>query len=575
MARLGERRSGPAREVDGIDVLDRLASAPLWAHASALLVALFVLLPVVGTSASYSADEGAAIIQARSLADGDGWIIPHPVPEVDPTGKLYPLELSLAGPKGAASYGKHPAYPVVLAAADRLGGVTAMVSVSLLATWVAALAAAALATRVAGGLARTALWVAGLGSPLLFNGYWVIAHTLGAAAIAWAVVAVVDGSRPGRRAWVLAAAPLLVAIATLLRTEAALYGIGLALVAAGWGIGTRRPLLVVTGAATGIAVAAARAIDSVVARRIVGEPLLSRSAFDPRPAASFLSERLDGLTATWLRPAPPGDSSLAGVLVLVAAVLVLVAAVCALRARPGPAVVLAGGAAVLLAVPAIALPAIPVPGLLFAFPILVVGAIGALGHPVVVDRRSTTIVLGTLLVGWAGVLATQYAEGGVTEWGGRYFAVGLPLTVPLVLVGVRALLVDLPPASARGITVALGVILLALSAVSLRELREVHEDTRDTFALIDATADRVGPRPVVVTDVAAAPRLDWANFDDHRWLLVDPDAEADLPAALADAGIERWVLVSGDVDHALEAFDDLTVVEQASPSVVVVERRRP
>ena len=52
----------------GRQVARRVADAPLWAHALALLVGLLVLLPIVGTQASYSADEGAAIIQARSLA---------------------------------------------------------------------------------------------------------------------------------------------------------------------------------------------------------------------------------------------------------------------------------------------------------------------------------------------------------------------------------------------------------------------------------------------------------------------------------------------------------------------------
>src|SRR5215207_3010069 len=59
---------------------------PIRAHVAALAVVLLALVPVVGTGASFSADEGAVIIQARSLARGHGWIVEHPVPAVDPEG---------------------------------------------------------------------------------------------------------------------------------------------------------------------------------------------------------------------------------------------------------------------------------------------------------------------------------------------------------------------------------------------------------------------------------------------------------------------------------------------------------
>ncbi|MDQ6910972.1 MAG: hypothetical protein M3Z84_09370, partial [Actinomycetota bacterium] len=107
--------------------LRRLWGAPVWAHLLALAVVLVALVPLVGTTASFSADEGAAIVQAHSLSRGDGWIVEHPLPQVDPTGKNYPLELSERGSRGFAPFGKHPLYALALAAADGLGGVTAMV----------------------------------------------------------------------------------------------------------------------------------------------------------------------------------------------------------------------------------------------------------------------------------------------------------------------------------------------------------------------------------------------------------------------------------------------------------------
>ncbi len=213
---------------------ETIASAPIALHAGALLVVLLALLPLVGTAVSYSADEGAAIIQAESLADGDGWIIPHPFPEVDPAGDHYPLENSPSGPEGTASYAKHPAYPWLLAGADRLGGHTAMVLVSLLGTWAAAVGAAYLARSLVGGYARTSLWLVGAGCPLLFDGYWVIAHSVAAALVVWAVWAALRLDR-SRWPWLaVVGVPVLVAAATMLRTEVALYAVGLGWPSSRW-----------------------------------------------------------------------------------------------------------------------------------------------------------------------------------------------------------------------------------------------------------------------------------------------------------------------------------------------------
>ncbi|HEV3401140.1 MAG TPA: hypothetical protein VG078_04905, partial [Acidimicrobiales bacterium] len=208
----------------------RVWRLPLGVHVAALAVVLVALVPVVGPGVSFSADEGAAIVQARHLARGDGWIVDHPVPEADPEGTNYPLELSARGLDGrTAPFAKHPLYAVLLGAASRLGGVTAMVLLSVAGTIAAAALAAALAGRMGPGLARPALWAVGAGSPLLFDGYLVIAHTLGAALAAAAVLCAVRAFEDRRR-WLSSAAGVLAcaAVAVLLRTEASLFALALA-----------------------------------------------------------------------------------------------------------------------------------------------------------------------------------------------------------------------------------------------------------------------------------------------------------------------------------------------------------
>ena len=129
------------------------------------------------------------------------------MPEVDPDGVNYPLEFSESGPRGWTPFAKHPLYPLLLAGADRVAGVAGMVLLSLAGTVAAAGLAGALARRLDPGLTRPAIWVVGLASPLLFDGFLVIAHTLGAALVASAVLAAVVAIERRRPALALAVVP--------------------------------------------------------------------------------------------------------------------------------------------------------------------------------------------------------------------------------------------------------------------------------------------------------------------------------------------------------------------------------
>ena len=162
--------------------LRRAWAAPIGAHLAALALALVGVTFLVGWNAPFSADEGAAAAQARLLSEGDGWSMPHPFPEVDPTGDAFPLARSTETEGGWAPFAKHPTYALLLAGADGAGGVPAMVLVSLAGTVAAAGVASALAGRLDRSLARPALWVTGLASPLVFDAHLLMAHTLAAAA---------------------------------------------------------------------------------------------------------------------------------------------------------------------------------------------------------------------------------------------------------------------------------------------------------------------------------------------------------------------------------------------------------
>jgi hypothetical protein len=546
----------------------RAWAAPLWAHAAALAVVLLALLSLVDPSTSYSADEGAAIIQARSLADGGGWIVEHPFPEADPTGERYPLELSEWGTDGVAPYAKHPLYPVLLAGADRLGGTTAMILLSLVGTVAAAVVAASLSARVRPGIERSTLWTVGLVSPLLFSAFWVIAHSLAAALAGLAVLAALRAAERDRIRWsVLAAVAATLSIG--LRTEAVFLAGGLLAIGAWEVVRHRSRAWFATGALVAVGALAVRLGEPRLVRQIVGSPR-SRPMFGDASDSGFVADRWDGFAQTWLRPAvgPEGTAVLLGAL----AVLFAAIAVWQLRRRRPDLPMLrvaAIAAAALIVARVVSQPTTAVPGLIAAFPLLWIGLVagGRDALPTPSARRMAAIAG----IGSLGVLATQYPEGGSAEWGGRYFAVFLPLAVPLALAGLVAVGERLDRDTLRIVGGSLLVGSLALSGLAVAELRVVHGRGERSLELIGDAAASL-PSPVIVSTAPALPRFAWETFEDQRWLLVDPMEDDTVVRDLERAGVEEIVVVSYELEDTLERLGGLERIpgRPGSRSVAVV-----
>jgi hypothetical protein len=505
----------------------RLWLTPLWAHASALALVLVALAGVVRTGDSLSADEGAAIVQARTLTRDGTWVRAHPLPAVDPPGRMYPLENSGAGPDGRAPFVRHPLYALLLAGADRLGGVTAMVLLSIAATVAAAASAAALARRLDPGATRVVLWTVGLASPLLFDSYLVIAHSLGAAAAGLATLAGLRAVE-GRSRWGLLAVGA-IAIAALLRNEAVLLGGALAagMLVAGWRVARVRA--VALAAAVVGAGAAAHVAETAWQVGILGGR--GASAGLPDIGSGVLGSRLDAFRSTWLSPGYRGWTT--GAVLLVVMLVVTVAAAVQLRRREaGPAAVLAGVAAVLAVARVVAGPTDVVPGLLVAFPLLAVGL-------VLLARPEPLVAIAALFA--VGVLATQYGRGGTAEWGGRYFALAVPVVTPVVVVALRDGLARVERPARTAIAVAVAVQAGALAVLAVAALRVGQQRTADLRHAVAAAPSSLSP--VVLTGNGAVPRLMWRLLDDQRWLLVQGVEPAVLAGRLRGAGIDEVTVV--------------------------------
>lgn len=540
-------------------IVRRFWDAPPWKHTVALALLLIALVPVVGTSSSFLSDEGAAIIQGRSLASGEGWIVPHPMPEVDPDGRFYPLVNSERGRHGFAPLAKHPAYAVLVAGALRLGGVTAAVLLSVAGVVVSAALAGALGGRLDRALSRPAVWAVGLASPLFFDGFLVMGHTLGAALAAGAALFAVIAITERRPRTALAVAPC-VAGAVLIRSEAVLFAAALAVVAAAIAVRARprTSAVVVAGAAVAAALTA-RLVEVAWLADIVGTTPPAVKVPAPVGVSGFMQGRIDGLLVTGLLPDYRSGQPFTVLMLAMVALL----AVAALRLRSSPlhraGVLAPAGLAAVAAMAAFAVaPATVVPGLLVAFPLMTAGLL-ILRRPLFRDQGAS-LAMGTFALFAAGVVMTQYRSGGTGEWGGRYFALGIPLVVPVLLLALHRQGRMIGRLTRRGTAAALVLCSVTLATSALLSVRSSHQYWSRFEAAVGRAQAVAGPGRPVVTTWSAGPRYAWRIFDRAPWLLAEPGDLHGLRASLAGLGVDRFVFVTSNFEADRRHLAGLEVV---------------
>ncbi len=217
---------------------------PLGWHAVAVGVVLLAAIPLLDTGGIGMADEGAALLQAQIVHETGEWGITSPTAEIDPTGRWFPVPLSEEFEGRWYPYTKHTTYPEMLAITFDYGGYRAVLALQVMGVVAAALAGAFIARRVAPDHVRLTLWTLALGTPLFFDGYWAIAHSFGCAGVAFAVVGLLR-AREGHRIDGTALLVGGIAFPILMRSEATLFGLGLAVAIAvvGWR-DRRRPALI-------------------------------------------------------------------------------------------------------------------------------------------------------------------------------------------------------------------------------------------------------------------------------------------------------------------------------------------
>lgn len=536
-------------------------------HCMLLAVVLGIVLLVTNTGQLVSADEGALLSQVKILSDTGEWGAVNPSPTIDPEGTWFPLDLTEQVDGRFFPFAKRPVYAAVSFLAYEVGGLRGVLSLSTIGTWCAAVLGALIARRLRPGTERAVLWFVALGTPLFFDSFWAIGHSLSAA---FATLAIYGLVRAKQDRALLPLLSVLVGVvgAALLRSEGVLFGLALAggvLVCPSRTLSWKQRLV---GVGIAGATVATYKFDTLLHRLAVG----SGSVKDFKmidPETDWLTGRFIGFGNSVLRPQLLGTPARG--LVVLAAVCSLLAAGIYLRKRPTESLMICVGSIIAAACALSVLVLwrmLPIPGLLPAGVLLFVG-LGFLKRTDVKDA-SAAMILTTAVLYVGAVLATQYSEGGSMEWGGRYFHLVIPAVATFSVIGLaRSARTGgeaaaqregsaqkegaTPVASRRTIAVwitACSVVAFSWLALAIGSYDTLHIGQAEVTAAVDALLDTSDPgdggAPVLVSNVGAFGRFDWRNSLSGRQLrATDGVALPELDQRLRDAGIQEFIFAYG------------------------------
>ena len=511
-------------------LVDVARRRPLLPIALAFVAAGLLFFAVFPADSSVTSDDGAYELAVQSLRHDGSWSVDYVLDAADPTGIGSPFHNAVHTDDGYFPYVRRPLWIVTLAGADAVAGIGGQRFLLLVC--------AAIAIGLTGRIARAArvpasATLAGILvalSPLPFDSLQLWAHAASVAAVAllaWSALIVMD---EGPRPWPIALGCVGAVVGVAVRPESAIFAAAVAAACVLSGLRARRLGTVVGGLTFAVVAAAVHLGSARIGAAIAGSGTRGASptatAVHSRSSGG-LSDRVHGLVTTVISVR---DSTVLGiVLVLLALVLVVYAVVVARQGRVGEARVLVVVAAALWVVRIVLTPDELPPGLLGAWPVVVIVALDGWSDRTDGERRLFGIIgLATL-----GVLATQYDNGGGLNWGARFLAPALPLLAVLV----AATLQRARSASPRGRTFSLAVVGLAAvtTVASLVGDATLRTRTDDAIDRVAAGADS----GVVVTASIALPRLAWRTYPEVDYVVVPPGDGDTIRAALEQTGIDQ------------------------------------
>lgn len=504
-----------------------------------LLLVAYAALALANDPGGYlGTDTGGKVLTLQAMEDRGGGTdldVGYWAEDLDPDGTLHPYF-------GTTQLGDRwiqvTTVPMILAAAPlwEAGGYRLALALPMVGGVLCALAARALAVRFDADRVRAwwAFWAVGLAGPVLLYAVDLWEHTLGLAAMAWAMVALA-GARvtpePRRAATLGLVAGLLWGAGYSMRTESLLYGatvtaaVLVAVVRADRRVARASAIGAASAVGVGVAVLANRALESWV---LGGSLRTGRTGSAASAAGAGVGERLrEGLVTTVGLASGAGapELLLGGAGVAALGLLAWVATLPAghrLRARL-PLLAVVGALPYLVAV---SRGLDFVPGLFLASPLAVVG--------LVLGRRPASAPFW-----WAAVASLpavwlfQYVGGAGPQWGARY---ALLSAFVLVVAGIAAL-PRLGPVGQRTFAgLAIGITLFGAAWMVVR-----------THGAADAGRTLGGrPEPVLIAagETGFLPREFVAGAGSTRWLSASDRDELDAAVALVEeAGFDRFAVL--------------------------------
>lgn len=442
----------------------------------------------------------------------------------DPRGDLHPLFYTQHVGDRWVNLTTLP-MPVLAAPLYDVGGIRAVLVLPMLGSVLAALAARALARRLARGSEPEragwwAFWLVGLATPLTVYALDFWEHSLGVAAVLWASVLTLDlaEERAGWRA-ALATGALVGAAATM-RTEALVYGLLLGVGAVVLLARRRAPAarIAAFGAAGAAGLATVLLANQALEQLVLGSSLRAgRAAGTAAAGGRAVAHRLDEAVTT-LIGVNRFERPLDWVLGALAAIAVAYGAWRIAGRDPNRRVlgVVAIAVAGLVYVVRFADGLGFVPGLLTASPLAIAGV--ALASEDRRLRRVALVALAALPIVWI----FQYSGGAAPQWGARYLLVSGTLLA--VVAAVRL-------AAARTAAVACVIVLaLGVTATGVAWLAQRSHAVADGMEALVARDDEI-----LVSREAHLLREGGAFYGpQRRWLTATTDEELRAAAAIAE-----------------------------------------
>jgi hypothetical protein len=434
------------------------------------------------------------------------------------------MDSSVRGDRVVA-YSRHALYPLLLVPAFALGGYSGALVVSVLGLVGAAIAGAFLARRLDIRYAIPTLWIIGVGSPLVFDGYVLWGHSVVAASAALAYLGLLRGVE-SRSQWMhLGYALPAVVLTVLLRSEGPPFVIAVAIVLGVGAVDIRRQRVADRWAASIAIGTVSLALASYWFDTKLSE-WVGGSGYGTKVSNLVLSERSSPIRAVWTSLLKPyhWTPDLSDTLIQSSLVFLVLGALAfrwSVRFTSVPWVLITmsalGWTAAVVVAPADGSTLIP--GLFAAFPLLSVGLLMTKWIDVR-ESRELVRALGVFVVTGVLLLITIYGGGGGTDWGGRFFHITLvPLVGPMLLV-IQRRTRSLTATERRVLCIPMALLVLAPSVLALGWIDGRKQDVRrENDQLVSmATATTIAPaRPLVVVwrlQPDGTSRLFWDRTDD-------------------------------------------------------------